>query len=85
VSQAGPTRAVLNADIIYSRVLHELMGRVADDLCLLDLMRSEDLLAEIRQSLAEKTGLAVDVGPRPVSLYFGQSAPVQSMGDRSKR
>ena len=37
-------RAVLDADIIFSRVLHELMGRAADDLrlfarCCLELRR----------------------------------------------
>jgi hypothetical protein len=51
VSQADPLRAVLDADIIYSRVLHELMGRVADDLRLLDLVWSDDLLAEARSCL----------------------------------
>ena len=37
-----PPRAVLDAAIIYSRVLHELMGRVADDLRLFDLVWSEE-------------------------------------------
>jgi predicted nucleic acid-binding protein len=57
-------RAVLDADIIYSRVLHELIGRVADDLHLLDLFWSDDLLAETKKSLVEKKGLRDDVAQR---------------------
>lgn len=74
MSQASPPRAVLDADIIYSRVLHELMGRVADDLRLLDLAWSEDLLAEASRSLAEKKGLAVEVAARWVD-YLPRSFP----------
>ena len=64
MSQADPPRAVLDADIIYSRVLHELMGRVADDLRLLDLVWSDDLLTEARRSLVEKKGLTEEVATR---------------------
>ncbi len=74
MSQAGPPRAVLDADIIYSRVLHELMGRVADDLRLLDLVWSEELLAEARRSLTEKKGLAADVAARWVD-YLPRNFP----------
>lgn len=33
-----PLRAVLDVDVIYSRVLHELLGRAATDARLLDLI-----------------------------------------------
>jgi predicted nucleic acid-binding protein len=57
VSLAGRPRAVLDADIIYSRVLHDLMGRMARDLRVLDLFWSEELLAETRRSLEAKKQL----------------------------
>jgi predicted nucleic acid-binding protein len=74
VSQADPLRAVLDADIIYSRVLHELMGRVADDLRLLDLVWSDDLLAEACRSLTEKKGLTEKVAARWVD-YLPRNFP----------
>jgi hypothetical protein len=42
VSRTGAPRAVLDSDILFSRVLHELMGRVAKRLELLDLAWSEE-------------------------------------------
>lgn len=75
LSKAGrPQRAVLDTDIIYSRVLHELLGRVASELRLLDLFWSEELLAETRRSLIAKKGLAVEVAQRWVD-YLPQSFP----------
>lgn len=74
MSQPDPPRAVLDADIIFSRVLHELMGRVADDLRLLDLVWSEDLLAEARRSLVEKKGLTEEVATRWVD-YLSRNFP----------
>ena len=67
-------RAVLDADIIFSRVLHELMGRAADDLRLFDLLWSEELLAEVRRSLVEKKGLSEEVAARWVG-YLSQGFP----------
>lgn len=69
-----PPRAVLDTDIIYSRVLHELLGRVASELRLLDLFWSDELLAEARRSLVAKKGLAVEVAQRWVD-YLPQSFP----------
>jgi len=69
-----PLRAVLDADIIYSRVLHELMGRVAGRLRLLELFWSDELLAEARKSLTEKKGLASDAAQRWVD-YLPQNFP----------
>lgn len=82
-----PPRAVLDADIIYSRVLHELMGRVASDLRLLDLFWSEELLAEARKSLVEKKGLAS--GGQPVEDLLAAieraGAPVLASKARQSR
>lgn len=44
MSRTGPPRAVLDSDIVFSRVLHELMGRVAKRLGLLNLVWSQELL-----------------------------------------
>jgi predicted nucleic acid-binding protein len=74
VSHQGPARAVLDADIIYSRVLYELVGRTAMRLRLLDLFWSDELLAEAKQSLIEKKGLTNDVAQRWVD-YLRQSFP----------
>jgi predicted nucleic acid-binding protein len=54
-------RAVLDADVIFSRVLHELMGRLAASARLFDLVWSEELLGEAKSSLIERKGLAAGV------------------------
>lgn len=54
-------RAVLDADVIFSRVLHELMGRLAAGARLFDLIWSEELLNEAKSSLIERKGLSADV------------------------
>jgi predicted nucleic acid-binding protein len=74
VSGTGAPRAVLDADIVFSRVMHELMGRVAKGLELLDLAWSEELLAETRRSLVEKKGLSEDAAARWVG-YLPQNFP----------
>ena len=53
-------RAVLDADIVFSRVLHELMGRLATGVRLFDLVWSEELLDEAKSSLMERKGLSAD-------------------------
>jgi predicted nucleic acid-binding protein len=74
VSDTDALRAVLDVDIIYSRVLHDLMGRVAGRLRLLDLFWSEELLAEARRSLIEKKGLSSDTAQRWVA-HLPQNFP----------
>lgn len=74
MSDAGRPRAVLDSDIIYSRVLHDLMGRAARDLRLLQLFWSDELLAEARTSLEEKKGLSRDSARRWVE-YLSQNFP----------
>lgn len=74
MSRTGAPRAVLDSDILFSRVLHELMGRVAKRLELLDLVWSEELLAEARRSLVEKKGLSADAAARWVG-YLPRNFP----------
>jgi predicted nucleic acid-binding protein len=75
VNHPGPTpRAVVDADIIFSRVLHELMGRVADDMGLLDLVWSRELLAEAKQALMQRKGLDDDAAQRWVD-YLSEHFP----------
>lgn len=54
-------RAVLDADVIFSRVLHELMGRLAAGARLFDLVWSEELLDEAKSALIGRKGLSADV------------------------
>lgn len=54
------SRAVLDADIVFSRVLHELMGRLATGARLFDLVWSEELLDEAKSSLMKRKGLSAD-------------------------
>jgi len=54
--------------------MHELMGRVAKGLELLDLVWSEELLAETRRSLVEKKGLSEDAAARWAG-YLPQNFP----------
>jgi predicted nucleic acid-binding protein len=74
VSQPARLRAVLDVDIIYSRVLHELLGRLAGRLRLLDLFWSEQLLAEASKTLIQKKGLTDHAAQRWVD-YLRQSFP----------
>lgn len=67
-------RAVLDTDIIFSRVLHELLGRIAAELRMLDLFWSEQLLAEAQRSLVEKKQLPPDAARRWVD-YLRLSFP----------
>jgi hypothetical protein len=74
VNEHQRPRAVLDSDIIFSRVLHELMGRIAAELRLLDLFWSEQLLAEAQRSLVEKKQLPADSARRWVDyLRLGAS------------
>lgn len=64
MSDTSRPRAVLDTDIIYSRVLHDLMGRAARRLRLFDLFWSEELLAEARTSLEQKKRLPPEAARR---------------------
>jgi hypothetical protein len=47
---------VLDTDVIFSRVVHELLGRIATELRLLTLIWSGELLAEAEQTLLKRKG-----------------------------
>lgn len=63
----APPRAVLDSNVIFSRVLHELLGRVAASLRLLDLIWSDELLAEAERVLIERKPLT----PKQASRWVG--------------
>jgi predicted nucleic acid-binding protein len=67
-ASAGLPRAVLDSNVIFSRVLHELMGRVAGTARLLDLVWSDDLLTEAKRVLQEKKPMPEAAAERWVSL-----------------
>jgi predicted nucleic acid-binding protein len=55
--RAWPPRAVLDTDVIFSRVLYELLGRLALQQRLLTLIWSDELLAEAERVLAARKPL----------------------------
>jgi predicted nucleic acid-binding protein len=67
-------RAVIDSDVIFSRVLHELFGRVAAEARLLDLIWSEPLLAEAERVLIERKPMPPGVAARWVG-YLRQAFP----------
>lgn len=68
------SRAVLDADILFSRVLHDLFGRLALTLELFDLLWSDELLAEARRKLIEEKALSAEAAERWVG-YVANSFP----------
>jgi predicted nucleic acid-binding protein len=71
---SAPPRAVLDSNVIFSRVLYELLGRVAASLRLLDLIWSEELLAEAERVLIERKPLTPDQASRWVG-YLRDAFP----------
>lgn len=71
---SGLPRAVLDTDIIFSRVLHELFGRLAAEARLLDLLWSDELLDEARRVLVERKPLTPGVADRWVG-YLREAFP----------
>lgn len=77
---AAIPRAVLDSNVIYSRVLHELMGRAALGGRLLDLIWSDELLDEAKRVLREHKGLDAEiaetwVGHLPAAFPSGRVDP----------
>ena len=70
----GVPRAVLDANVIFSRVLHELIGRVAREARLLDLVWSDELLAETKRVLIESKPVPEPVAERWVG-YLRHAFP----------
>jgi predicted nucleic acid-binding protein len=66
---------VLDTDIIFSRVLHDLFGRLALQLRRFDLLWSDELLAEARRKLIEEKALSSAVAERWVGL-LAENFPV---------
>lgn len=64
-------RAVLDSNVIFSRVLHELMGRLAREARLLDLIWSEQLLAEAKRVLIEDKPVSEPIAERWVDYVRG--------------
>jgi predicted nucleic acid-binding protein len=50
-------KAVLDTNVVFSRVLHELLGRAADTGGLLELIWSDELIRETTRVLVEEKGL----------------------------
>lgn len=73
---ARPPRAVLDTDVIYSRVLHELLGRLAYQERLLTLIWSEELLDEAKRILVERKPMPEEAAERWVD-YMRQAFPDQ--------
>jgi predicted nucleic acid-binding protein len=73
---ARPPRAVLDTDVIYSRVLHELIGRLAYQERLLTLIWSEELLNEAQRTLVTGKPVSQQVAERWVN-YMRQAFPDQ--------
>jgi predicted nucleic acid-binding protein len=67
-------RAILDSDVIFSRVLHELFGRVAAEARLLDLIWSVPLLAEAERVLVERKPVPPEVAARWVG-YLREAFP----------
>ncbi len=52
-----PAKAVLDSNVLFSRVLHELLGRLASTGDLLEFLWSEELIWETTRVLIEDKGL----------------------------
>jgi len=52
-----PAKAILDSNVLFSRMLHELLGRLASTGGLLELIWSDELVAETTRVLIEDKGL----------------------------
>lgn len=67
-------RAVLDSNVIFSRVLHELLGRVAREARLFDVVWSAELLAEVKRALIQDKPVSERIAERWVS-YLRDAFP----------
>jgi predicted nucleic acid-binding protein len=74
----APPRAVLDSDVIFSRVLHDLFGRLATGPRLFTLIWSEELLAEARSALMRRKPVSAEVADRWVG-YLSSSFPAEQV------
>jgi len=72
--QERPPRAVLDTDVVYSRVLYELLGRLALQQRLLTLIWSDELLAEAERVLMARKPLPAAAAAQWVS-YLRRAFP----------
>jgi PIN domain len=69
-----PRRTVLDSDVIFARVLHDLFGRLAIGERLFTLVWSDELLAEARSALIRRKGVSPEVADRWVG-HLSSSFP----------
>lgn len=67
-------RLVLDSSVLYSRVLHELFGRLASEARLFDIAWSDELLAETKRVLIERKPVSQTVAERWVA-YLREAFP----------
>lgn len=67
-------RAVLDTNVIFSRVLHELFGRLAREARLFDLIWSDELLNEAKRTLIERKPTTDAIAERWVG-YLREAFP----------
>jgi predicted nucleic acid-binding protein len=79
----APPRAVLDSDVIFSRVLHDLFGRLATGPRLFTLIWSEELLAEARSALIRRKPVSAEVADRWVG-YLSSSFPAEQVDLRGR-
>jgi len=70
----APSRIVLDSSILFSRVLHELFGRLALEAALFAIVWSDELLAETKRALIERKPVTEPVAERWVS-YLRDAFP----------
>lgn len=61
---ARTLRTVLDTDVVFSRVLHELLGRIATELRMLTLIWSNELINEIERVLIERKPISPEAARR---------------------
>ncbi len=69
-----PPRAVLDSDVIFSRVLYDLLGRLATELRMLTLIWSDELIAEAERTLIDRKPLPEPIARRWVG-YLRDAFP----------
>ncbi len=67
-------RAVLDSNVIFSRVLHEFLGRLALEARLLDIVYSDELLAETKRVLMRDKPVGEPIAERWIS-YLRDAFP----------
>lgn len=77
-------RAVLDSDVIFSRVLQELLGRLATGPRLFTLIWSDELLAEVRSAPMRRKPVSAEIADRWVG-YLSGSFPAERIDLRGRK